>query len=275
MYSSHPTSSLQSDPSYVLLLLRMLHSSSGGQLPVLAAQEYSPEVTCESSSSIALYESDKYSIVARTTSLRHRPVYQGFSGGIECVGLAFGPLIAGAIANGSSWRSAFWITVPTAGLSAIGLLAFVPNIPPVDNGTNSHSPPSQIGERLQQLDWPGMLCFVPTCVCLTLSLSWGGIAYPWSDSRVVALLALTVVMTLAFGIIESRQGDKAMFPVAFLRQRSVILGAISQLGISGSLFVFGFYVCSISDDEECNDLQNRSFPYIFKPFEILRRKGLL
>lgn len=56
-------------------------------------------VTCVPSSMTELMESR---IVANTTPLKHRPIYQGICGGMECMALALGPLVSGAIAHASS-----------------------------------------------------------------------------------------------------------------------------------------------------------------------------
>ncbi|KAJ5954666.1 Major facilitator superfamily domain general substrate transporter [Penicillium viridicatum] len=68
-------------------------------------------------------------IVANTTSLKRRPIYQGISGGMECTALAFGPLVSGTISNFSSWRISFYIIIPIAVVNTIAIWLFVKKLP--------------------------------------------------------------------------------------------------------------------------------------------------
>ena len=155
---------------------------------------------------------------------------------MECVALAFGPLVAGAIAHATSWRIPFWITVPVAvcDMLAVGLLVNGLPQPKHANFETKH--------RFQQLDLLGFFFFVPATVCMILALQWGGILYAWSDPRIITLIILAIVSVIGFILAQRRKGDKAMLPLHLLRQRSVALGAVAQFSVSGSLFVFGFYV---------------------------------
>ena len=179
---------------------------------------------------------DMSSIVANTTSLKYRPIYQGIFGGVECTALAFGPLISGAIAHGSSWRISFYIIIPVAVCNIVAIGIFVRNLP---QPKHAHLDGKS---RFQQLDTIGILLFVPMNICLIFALQWGGTVYPWDDGRIIALLVLAGAFAIAFGFAEQYQGDKAMFPLHLLRQRTMILGVIYQFCVSASLFVFGFYV---------------------------------
>lgn len=155
---------------------------------------------------------------------------------MECVALALGPLISGAIAHVSSWRVAFYILVPIAVFNIVALGFCVPKLSQqtLEDAEGQH--------WARQLDLLGLVLFVPANVCFTLALQWAGTVYPWKDARVVALLVLSGVLGIAFVVVEHRHGDGAMFPLRLLRQRSVTLGAISQFCISASLFIFAFYV---------------------------------
>ncbi len=53
-----------------------------------------------------------------------------------------------------------------------------------------------VKERLRKLDFLGAFFLVPGVVSLLLALNWGGIDYPWSDSRVWGTL-------LGFGLITA------------------------------------------------------------------------
>lgn len=155
---------------------------------------------------------------------------------MECVALALGPLMSGAIAHVSSWRVAFYILIPIAVFNIIALGFCVPRI--------AQRPAADVERQhwARQLDLLGLVLFIPANVCFTLALQWAGTVYPWKNARIITLLVLSGVFGIAFVFVEHRHGDGAMFPLRLLRQRSVTLGAISQFCISASLFIFAFYV---------------------------------
>ena len=155
---------------------------------------------------------------------------------MECVALAFGPLVAGAIAHASSWRAAFWIMVPFAAFIMLAFWTLVQGLPQPEKAGKVVR--SWIGE----IDVVGVLLFTPATVCLVLALQWAGTTYDWNSPRIVALLVLAVVLAVAFLYAEYRRGDNSMLPIHLLRQRNVLLAAFAQFFSSATLFVFGFYL---------------------------------
>jgi len=152
------------------------------------------------------------------------------------VALAFGPLVAGAIAQAANWRAAFWIMVPFAAFIILAFWALVQGLPqPEKAGEDA-------GTWLGEIDIVGVLLFMPATVCLVLSLQWAGTTYAWNSARIVILLVLTSALTIAFLYSQYRRGDTAMFPLHLLRQRNLCLAAISQFFVAATLFVFGFYL---------------------------------
>lgn len=155
---------------------------------------------------------------------------------MECVALAFGPLVAGGIAHSMSWRAAFWIMIPFAAFIILAFWILVQGLPqPEKAGKGART---WIGE----IDFVGVLLFMPATVCLVLALQWAGTTYAWQSPHIIALLILTVVLGVAFLYSEYRRDDNSMLPLHLLRQRNVLLAAFSQFFSSATLFVFGFYL---------------------------------
>nr|OQO17923.1 hypothetical protein B0A51_12854 [Rachicladosporium sp. CCFEE 5018] len=175
-------------------------------------------------------------IVAHTTPLKHRPIFQSLSGGMECIALALGPLASGAIEGISSWRVAFAVIVPVCitNIAAIGLL--VEHLPKPKDSTLSGL------EKSRTLDIAGFCTFVPGMIALILALQFGGVTLEWSDWRLTALLLVAGLLSLVFFAVQYRAGSSGMFPLAHLRNRTVALGALTQFSVSASLFVIGFYL---------------------------------
>ncbi|WP_109481154.1 MFS transporter [Paraburkholderia sp. C35] len=104
------------------------------------------------------------------------------------IGLAFGPLMAGALIEHFGWRSIFMV------IAAIGVVAFVFGVPRMRETRD----PGATG-----LDYPGTITFTATLVLFT----FGVIQAPgsgWGSPLVVTLLVLSAVFLVAFVVIESR-----------------------------------------------------------------------
>ncbi|KAJ5621967.1 hypothetical protein N7528_005199 [Penicillium herquei] len=175
-------------------------------------------------------------IVANTTSLKHRPIYTAMSGGIECIALAFGPVISGAVARYSKWRISFYIIIPIGVAVILSVLFFVHNIELPEHAGLSNK------EKLKRLDVPGFAIFVPWAISVILVLEWAGTEYSWSSWRIILLWAIAGVLFLAFLGVEYRTGDDSIFPLKLMRQRSVALGSMFTFCNSAALFVTAYYL---------------------------------
>jgi MFS family permease len=104
------------------------------------------------------------------------------------IGLAFGPLVAGALIDAFSWRAIFGFT------ALIGAIALIFGIPRMRETRD----PNAAG-----LDWPGTATFSITLALFT----FGVIAAPdsgWKSPLVISLLAASVVFGAVFIVIELR-----------------------------------------------------------------------
>lgn len=182
-------------------------------------------------------------VIANVLPLHNRHIYQGISGGVECVSLAFGPAISGAVAHYYSWRMAFLIIAPAALVNILAVWALVPSLPrPAPAGVPTTLTKAAAAPSWGQLDILGMVFFVPAAISLVLALQWGGITHAWDDRPVTALLATAGACLVAFAASQALKGDRAMLPPGLLRRRCVLLGAAASFFTSASLYVFGFYL---------------------------------
>ncbi|WP_321927719.1 MFS transporter [Paraburkholderia guartelaensis] len=104
------------------------------------------------------------------------------------VGLAFGPLMAGALIEHFSWRAIFMV------IAAIGVVAFIFGVPRMRETRD----PGATG-----LDYPGTVTFTATLALFT----FGVIQAPesgWGSPLVVTLLALSAGCLAAFIVIENK-----------------------------------------------------------------------
>lgn len=101
-------------------------------------------------------------------------------------------------------------------------------------------------ERLKQFDLPGTFVFLPAVICLLIGLQWGGTRYAWSNGRIIALLIMAGLLTIAFLGIQYWKQDTATVPPRILMERSMAFGVFFSFCLGGAYFVFVYYV-SLTD----------------------------
>jgi EmrB/QacA subfamily drug resistance transporter len=104
------------------------------------------------------------------------------------IGLAFGPLVAGALIEAFNWRAIFVFT------ALIGIIALVFGVPRMRETRDPHA---------KGLDWPGTLLFSAMLALFTFGL----IQAPdsgWDSPLVLGLLCASAVLLAAFVIVEMR-----------------------------------------------------------------------
>jgi EmrB/QacA subfamily drug resistance transporter len=146
--------------------------------------------------------------------------------GVAGLGNALGPLIGGALSE-LSWRWIFVLNVPIA-LIAIAVVWL-----------KVHQPREQAEQ--ERIDYPGIASLSLGLLLLLLALDqavdWG-----WTDWRVVAMLAASIVLIVAFGFIEPRMGRSALIPADLLRNRTFVAACLVTLMISAVFFATVLYV---------------------------------
>jgi EmrB/QacA subfamily drug resistance transporter len=155
----------------------------------------------------------------------------GLAGGIILgaagLGNAMGPLIGGLLTDALSWRWIFFLNVPIAAFAVAVTYALV-KVKEPDPGD-------------QRIDYPGIATLSIGLVSLLVALDqvddWG-----WGDPRVIFLLALAVVLMLAFAPIERRAGESALVPSSVMRNESFRASCVAILFMSATFFASLLYL---------------------------------
>jgi MFS family permease len=127
------------------------------------------------------------------------------------VGLVLGGLLAPI-----SWRMVFLISVPVGLFGTVWAYLKLREL---------NTP------RKARIDWWGNVLFATGLICIMVAVTYGirpynGAATGWGSPRVIVLLAIGVVLLLAFGVVEKRVRD-AMFRLELFRIRAFTFGTLS------------------------------------------------
>ncbi|KAF9889455.1 hypothetical protein FE257_007357 [Aspergillus nanangensis] len=173
-------------------------------------------------------------ILVYAIPLHKRPLYSGLFGVIFGVSSVAGPLLGGVFTSEATWRWCFYINLPFGAVTVV-LVTYLLQIP------DRESTKLPLSKKILQLDFGGTIFLLPAIVCLTLALQWGGVTYLWSEGRIIALLVLTTLCSIAFILTQVFLPDTATLPPRIFRQRSVLAGFWASFCI-GALLIYPCYM---------------------------------
>ncbi len=139
-------------------------------------------------------------------------------------GMAFGPLIGGALVDLIDWSAVFWVPAPIAGVALLGM-AIVP-----ESRSLRHT----------RLDVPGAVTGTVGMVAIVFAII-EGIQRGWGDPLIVGAFAVAAVSLSSFILIERRTAQP-LLPMAFFRQRDFTGAMIGMFFIMFALMGVMFYL---------------------------------
>lgn len=162
-------------------------------------------------------------IIADIVPARDRGKYMGPMGAVFGVAAVAGPFLGGWFTEHHDWRWGFWINLPI-GAAAFLIAWFTLKLP------------SRRSDK--SVDVPGVLLLALTVVGLVLITSWGGITgdgYSLSDGRLIAVVAGTLVLAVAFVLVELR-AEEPVIPMRLFRNQTFVLTTVVGLTIGMGMF---------------------------------------
>lgn len=133
-------------------------------------------------------------IVSDLSPLRHRGRYFAVILAIYGFGLAIGPLLGGVIAEHSTWRWVFYLSLPIGGFSIISMF-FLLRYDVVDN--------SSMFQKLRRLDVIGNAILAASTVAVLYSLTYAGTVYSWDSWHTLVPMLLGFLGFFFFGLYEA------------------------------------------------------------------------
>ncbi|KAF2468892.1 MFS general substrate transporter [Lindgomyces ingoldianus] len=178
-------------------------------------------------------------IWTQNTTLKRRSLYISGGGIVWGVGCILGPIVGGAFADSSAtWRWAFYINLLLFGFfSPVYFFVLHPHNP---------RPNSSLSQRLQELDFLGILLNAGTYTTFVIGFTIGGTAWPWNDPRTISTIVLFGILLLFFTLQQSftilTTPQNRIFPMRFLRSRTFILLYIAQSCVQTALAIPIYYI---------------------------------
>ena len=156
-----------------------------------------------------------------------RSKYMGIFAATFGVGGLIGPLLGGLIVDVLSWRWVFWAILPL-GVVAFGAIAVImPWLRP---------PPRRV-----VIDWFGIGALLLALMPAMLSLALVSTGTPWLDIKVLGLLGVAALGTLAF-IAAERFAAEPILPGALFRDHTFRVSALVMTVIGAGLFGASFFL---------------------------------
>lgn len=97
-------------------------------------------------------------------------------------------------------------------------------------------------QKVAQVDPLGELFLLPSIICLLLALQWGGVTYPWSNGRIVALMVVFAITLLAFIFVQIWRPDTATVAPRIFKNRSMVSAQFFTFCLASAMMTMFYYV---------------------------------
>lgn len=149
----------------------------------------------------------------------------GIWAAITAGGAALGLILGGVLTEYVSWRWVLFVNVPIAVVAIVGGLRYVPE---------------SRDERTSGFDIPGAILVTSGLMALVFALVKGN-EYGWSDIKTVRMLALAIVLLVAFLQVQI-VSEHPLVPVRLFRSHSVAGADLGALFVGAGIFAIFFFL---------------------------------
>ena len=151
---------------------------------------------------------------------RQRGKWQGLIGVVFGTASVIGPATGGWIADNTSWRWAFFVSLPLAALAlTVVWLGFDAR---------------QVKER-HRIDYLGATLLTGAVSTGLLGSVWGGVDYPWTSPVIVGLFIASALLAVAF-VLQERRAPEPILPLDLFRNRTFAVAQVALFGVGAAIF---------------------------------------
>jgi len=151
---------------------------------------------------------------------RERGKWQGLSGGVFALASIAGPMTGGWIADNTSWRWAFFASLPVAALALVVVWFGFQK--------------QERGER-RPIDYAGAALLTAGASSGLLAAVWGGSEFPWASGEILGLFGAAALLLAAFAFRE-RRAEEPIMPPALFGNRTFRAAVVALLPIGAAMF---------------------------------------
>lgn len=192
-------------------------------------------------------------IVTYIAPLEERPLYIGLVVSVFGISACGGPILGGALADHIGWRWCFsqFSVFPDNPLrnrrnAPLGVSVLILIFCSLKLEKTDGQIPNSLRNKLHSLDPMGIGLLLGAVCCLLLVLQQGGTLWPWNSAKIIGLLAGFSILSIAFGFVQRRLGERATISVRILRDRTVLSGSLFLALSSSSSCVVSLSSCQFS-----------------------------
>ena len=168
------------------------------------------------------------------------PNYIGFVVMTWAVGSLVGPAVGGAFISNpnATWRWAFYINLVIGGVFSPIYILMIPS--------TTLRPNEKLWPRVKELDYAGIFLSIAAIILFIIPTSTGGVLYAWNSAAVIVmyvlsgLLFIVVAIQQTYSILTTKA--RRIFPVHFLRNRTLVVLAIETATSAEAAFLAIYYI---------------------------------
>jgi EmrB/QacA subfamily drug resistance transporter len=176
-----------------------------------------------------------FSIIGDIIPPRERGRYQGYFGAVWGASAVAGPLLGGWFTDGPGWRWIFYINIPI-GIVALAIISIVLKLP--------------LQKREHSIDYLGAAIIVAAVSAMLLYLDWGGKNYGWGSARALGLIAVSILLSALFIVVELR-AKEPIIPMRLFRNSifsvANLFGFLFGVAMFGSSIFLPLYLQAVKD----------------------------